>query len=274
MSAEPIEDYLEVDKPVPGQNFACISFISPDKVLARKDLYSFYKYTQDRANSLSTALTGQIEDMLTKSVDNTIDIAQLVRFKKFMDTQMKADKVEFDGFNEKYADFQFRESKTIQKEFDEANNFQTSVRGVKIRGVYDTYKEADMRAKVLQRMDQSFNVYVGQVGYWLPWDPESNDVENQEYLNGDLNRLVKEYKDNEVKKDIFYQEQTRERKKEAMSVSERLKKKLDEKRRAEAQQQASSAPPPQLSADDSPDIAEQLQTVDPWLQRKAEQASE
>ena len=28
---EIVEDHLEVDKPVPGQNFTCVSFISPEK---------------------------------------------------------------------------------------------------------------------------------------------------------------------------------------------------------------------------------------------------
>jgi hypothetical protein len=264
--SEPIEDYLEVDKPIPGQNFVCLSFVSPDKLLVQKEKFSFYKYTQDRVNTLSTALVGQLEEMLSKATDNTIDISQIVRFKKFVDAQLKADKTDIEGFNEKYEDFLFKEGKAIQTEFDEANKFQTNVRGIKVRGVYDTYKEADMRAKVLQRMDQSFHVYVGQVGYWLPWDPNSNDVENQEYLNDNLNRLVKEYKENEVKKEIFYQEQTRERKKEAMSVAERLRKKLDDKKKAEA---TASAPP----AATSNDLAEQLSQEDPWMQRRAAAAA-
>lgn len=264
--SEPIEDYLEVDKPIPGQNFVCLSFVSPDKLLVQKEKFSFYKYTQDRVNTLSTALVGQLEEMLSKATDNTIDIAQIVRFKKFVDAQLKADKTDIEGFNEKYEDFLFKDGKAIQTEFDEANKFQTNVRGIKVRGVYDTYKEADMRAKVLQRMDQSFHVYVGQVGYWLPWDPNSNDVENQEYLNDNLNRLVKEYKENEVKKEIFYQEQTRERKKEAMSVAERLRKKLDDKKKTEA---TASAPP----AATSNDLAEQLSQEDPWMQRRAAAAA-
>jgi hypothetical protein len=41
---------------------------------------------------------------------------------------------------------------------------------LKVRGVYDTLREAQVRAKVLQRRDPNFNVFLGQVGYWLPWD--------------------------------------------------------------------------------------------------------
>jgi hypothetical protein len=274
-TAQPIEDFLEVDKPIPGQNFVCLSFVSPDKILVQKEKFTFYKYTQDRVNTLNTALTSQIEEMLTKATDNTIDIAQLVRFKKFMDSQLKVDQTDLSGFTEKFDDFMFKEGKTIQTEFDEAHNFQTNVRGIKVRGVYDTYKEADMRAKVLQRMDQSFHVYVGQVGYWLPWDPNSNDVENQEYLDDQLNRLVKEYKENEVKKDIFYQEQKTSRKKEAMSVADRLRKKLADKKQqqnADADAAEASDLPPSTVVNTN-DLAHQLSQDDPWMQRKAAAAA-
>ena len=277
-ASAPIEDFLEVDKPIPGQNFVCLSFVSPDKVLVQKEKFTFYKYTQDRVNTLSTALIGQLEEMLSKATDNTIDIAQIVRFKKFVDAQLKADKTDIAGFNEKYEDFLFKEGKVIQAEFDESHNFQTNVRGIKVRGVYDTYKEADMRAKVLQRMDQSFHVYVGQVGYWLPWDPNSNDVENQEYLDDQLNRLVKEYKENEVKKDIFYQEQKTSRKKEAMSVADRLRKKLADKKsqaqtQTQTQSEAGSGAEPLENNTNETDLAQQLSKDDPWMQRKTAEAA-
>ena len=38
------EDYLDVDKPLPGQNYYCISFVSPEKVLEQKELFMYYHY--------------------------------------------------------------------------------------------------------------------------------------------------------------------------------------------------------------------------------------
>ena len=64
---------------------------------------------------------------------------------------------------------------------------------------------------------------MGQVGYWLPWDPTANNVEDQEYAEPELNRLVKEYKENETKKDMFYEEQKREKQKAALEQSLKLK---------------------------------------------------
>jgi hypothetical protein len=81
------------------------------------------------------------------------------------------------------------------------------VQGLKIRGVFDTYGEAMSRAKTLQKLDASHNVYVGQVGHWLPWDPEPHEVGDSEYADDQLNTLMKKYKENESKRDEFFAEQ-------------------------------------------------------------------
>ena len=227
------EDFLEVDKPVPGQSYCCISFVSPEKVLERKEKFLYHHYLQWRIQQYTNNFDEMMTDIVDNCEDNTVEISKVVQLKKKMKKMYQDDKVEFKDFKEKYEDFMFRENDNLSKTFDDENNFKTSVRGVKVRGVYDTYREAEVRAKVLQRQDQSFDVFVGQVGYWLPWDPESNKVENQEYMNDDLNKLVKGYKDNETKKDMFYQEQTRERKKDAGAVADRLRKKLEAKEKDE-----------------------------------------
>ncbi len=74
-----------------------------------------------------------------------------------------------------------------------------SIRGLKIRGVFGTRKEADKHALELQKMDPDFNVFVGEVGKWLPWDPDVNDVEDQIYQEKELQNLMKEYKNNLAK---------------------------------------------------------------------------
>ena len=35
------EDFLEVDKPIPGQNYVCLSFVSPEKIVKQKELFVF-----------------------------------------------------------------------------------------------------------------------------------------------------------------------------------------------------------------------------------------
>ena len=43
-------------------------------------------------------------------------------------------------------------------------------------------------------MDNTFHVFVGQVGFWLPWDPEPSNISDEEYTESQLNDLVKNYK--------------------------------------------------------------------------------
>jgi len=217
------EDYLDVDKPITGQNYYCVSFVSPEKVLEQKEKYMYYHYERAINKKISTMLDESITKLIDNSKDGNIDVADIISLKKSISTATKEYDVTFDKFKDMLEDFKFQNEEKIGEDFDKSNNFKTSVRGVKVRGVYDTKREADVRAAVLQRQDSLFDVFVGQIGYWCPWDPNPQKIEDIEYMNNDLNKLVKEYKANEVKKDMFYQEQKNQRQKDVLSAEERLK---------------------------------------------------
>jgi hypothetical protein len=139
----------------------------------------------------------------TLSKDAADDLAQYVKknMRDFKETKIQ----------EAYENFMFKNRKKLEEEFFTKNEFRTSIRGLKVRGVYDTAAEAGARAKTLQKLDPFFNVYVGQMGFWLPWDPEPADVADQEYAEDQLNTLMKNYKQNESQKEALYEEQKRER---------------------------------------------------------------
>ena len=217
------EDYLDVDKPLSGQNYYCVSFVSPEKVIEQKDKYMFYHYERAVNKKLSTLLDESITKMIDNSKDGNVDVADIISLKKSVINASKEYDVTFDKFKDMFEDFKFQNEDKIGEDFDKSNNFKTSVRGVKVRGVFDTKREADVRASVLQRQDSLFDVFVGQIGYWCPWDPNPQKIADIEYMNNDLNKLVKEYKSNEVKKDMFYQEQKTQRQKDSLSAEDRLK---------------------------------------------------
>ena len=129
-------------------------------------------------------------------------------------------------WKEEYDNFVSVHEEKIEQDFSSQNDFKLD--GVKIRGVFDTYREAQVRAQVLQRMDRSFHVFVGQVGYWLPWDPDANKVEDQQYLENELNNLVHKYKENETQRDNYYSQQVRDRKQKAIEENE--KKRAEQKK--------------------------------------------
>ena len=89
--------------------------------------------------------------------------------------------------------------------------------------MYESKREAEIRAKVLQRRDPNFHVFVGQVGYWLPWDPNPDGVAEQEYSNDQLNTLMKKYQENRKYRDDVYANETEERKKAAREENQTRK---------------------------------------------------
>ncbi len=171
-------DYLTVDTPLPGQNYACMSFVSPENILADKNVFFMQSFLKSFVNKLN--------------IDN-----------ENLNLEYKNVKNEYDSFIIENKD-------KMETVFNEENKNQTSVRGLKIRGVFDSYQEAEARSKLLQKLDSNHNIFIGQVGYWLPWDPDPNKL-NSEYQEEELNNLMKEYNKNQQDKDIFYQEQTKER---------------------------------------------------------------
>jgi hypothetical protein len=225
------EDHLEVDKSIPGQNFTCVSFLSPEKILKSKEEFTFYNYHRCKTQEHMERLKTNMESLLKKAENNTLKIADVAHLKKNMDKGFNLDTISYQEWKEKYEDFLFSKGQEIGEVFDKANNFQTSVRGVKVRGTYDTYREAEVRAKVLQKLDPLFDVFVGQVGYWLAWSPDTNLMENQEHANEDLNSLMKGKKENAAQRDMFYEERKREMKEAA--AKENAEMKLKNKRMEE-----------------------------------------
>ena len=189
MTSEDIkEDFLEVDSKSPGQNYVCLSFVSPEKVLKQKETFFVTKF---------------LDYMMNDKEQLTQDLRQ-----KMMSSDIKID---YDTVSKLYEDWKYSKTDELEAQYFEINDYRTSMRGLKVRGVYDSYKEATVRAQVLRRKDPTFNVFVGQVGYWLPWDPECESVQEQEYQEGQLNELVKKYKENLDSKDNLYDQLKNER---------------------------------------------------------------
>jgi hypothetical protein len=229
MSNTQREDFLDEDVEVPGQKVVLLSFLSPEKVLAKKDLFFFDTFLQQYEFKLRVrGLEGYLATTI-RSINNKLD-AQAVEFDKqdlsgcadlCRNSRVRVDTV-MDGLqtfikeNEKdmkdsklkeaYDDFVYANKTKLEQQFSEKNEFRTNVRGLKVRGVYASKAEAEARSKKLQRNDQIHNIFLGEIGKWLPWDPEPTDVGEQEYAEEQLNTLMKKYKDNEEAREMFMRE--------------------------------------------------------------------
>ncbi len=89
---------------------------------------------------------------------------------------------------------------------------KTTLSGIKIRGVFESYEDACAHAKKLQTVDEYFNVFVGEMGAWLPFDPnpDSQSVKDSEYANDQLNNMMKSYLENQEKAKIYHEQRKNE----------------------------------------------------------------
>ena len=47
------QDFLDEDPPLRAQNYVCLSFLSPEDVIKRKDVFMFEKFTSEISKDLS-----------------------------------------------------------------------------------------------------------------------------------------------------------------------------------------------------------------------------
>jgi len=89
---------------------------------------------------------------------------------------------------------------------------KTTLSGIKVRGAFASYDEACAYAKKLQSVDEYFNVFVGEMGKWLPFDPnpDSEAVKDSEYANQQLNTMMKSYMENQEKAKIYHEQRKNE----------------------------------------------------------------
>ena len=115
-----------------------------------------------------------------------------------------------------YKTFLDKNEDELEKQFSIKHNFQTSVRGFKARGNFQTQEEAEMRAKLLRETDPSFDVFVGPVGQWLCWDPEAYKTGRVEYMEEELNQLAQEKQKNESVAKSAFEQRVKETKQKAI----------------------------------------------------------
>jgi hypothetical protein len=88
----------------------------------------------------------------------------------------------------------------------------TTLSGIKVRGAFESYELACNHAKKLQDIDPYHHVFVGEMGKWLPHDPDpdSKYVKDFVYANEQLNGMMKSYMENQEKAKLFHEQRKNE----------------------------------------------------------------
>lgn len=228
-------DYLDEDKKIRGQNYVLVSFISPEDVLLNKEAYYFSRYLQQFSKDMQTLFSG-----IESKYPDSKDLIDTIRTNHAYISDVNE-------MNEQYKFFKSVNSSDIEADYHRDNNFQTTIRGLKVRGVFDTLEEAKSRSEFLKKVDSKFDIFIGEVGVWCPWSPNPNDLENQEYAETQLNTLMKKYKENMDNKDELFEK----RKQDQIDISKN-----------------------KAASTEVSELADTLSKTDPWTERKQEESND
>lgn len=207
-------DLLDEDPPIAGQKFACMSFLSPEKLLKRREIYMFEQFVKQWG--------------FKKSMEKFFDFLGFMSYKYNLDLQtIQKDYTEFmeeestkmmtaDCVEDDYKTYIDKNEEKLTTQFQKEHKFQTSTRGVKLRGVFNTQEEAEQRAKNLRERDPNHDIFVGPVGIWVPWDPDAYKTGKIEFMEDELNQLHHEKLKSEAKAKEEFDRRVQEQKKKAI----------------------------------------------------------
>ena len=160
-------DLLDEDKPIAEQKFCCLSFVSPENEIKNKKLFMFESFLKEYDFNKSMEKFIQFVNYI--SFKYSINSEEIVtEFKTFVESERPS---LTKSCEDDYKTFLDNNEDRLEKVFNEKHNFQTSVRGLKVRGVFPSQQEAELRCKMLREADPNHDVYVGPVGIWVPFHP-------------------------------------------------------------------------------------------------------
>ena len=207
-------DMLDEDKPVAGQKFSCISFISPEKIIKQRDLYNFQHFLKQW--DLYKSMDKYTQFMNFLSFKYSLNFDDVVKDLQEFCKEEKDNLFATGSVEDEFKNFMDTHETKLEEGFNKEHQFQTSVRGIKIRGSFPSQQEAELRCKMLREIDPNHDVFVGPVGMWMPFHPEAYKTGRVEYLEDELNQLMHEKHSNEQSAKIEFEKRVRDTKEHAM----------------------------------------------------------
>jgi hypothetical protein len=212
-------DLLEEDKPIAGQKFVCVSFVSPEKIIKQKEVFNFEEFLKKWDFNKSMEKFVQFLNFISYKYNVSFeDVSN--DFKEFVKEERET--LSKSSMTDDYKTFLDNNETELDKSFNRLHNFQTSTRGLKIRGSYPSLEEAELRCKLLREIDSNHDIMVGPVGLWMPWEPEAYKTGRVEYMEEELNQLMHEKTKNESNAKTAFDQRIKETKQKA--IEENVKK--------------------------------------------------
>jgi tRNA(His) 5'-end guanylyltransferase len=214
-------DLLEEDKPIAGQKFVCLSFVSPEKIIKQKEEFLYEEFIKQWDFKKSMEKFTQFLNFVAFKYPSLSFDKLMADFNDFTKEEGESLKLA-SSISDDYKTFIDNNEEQLDRKFGELHQFQTSTRGIKVRGVFPTQGEAELRCKLLREVDSNHDIYVGQVGMWVPFHPDAYKTGRVEYMEETLNQLMADKKKNEDMAKHDFEKRVKEAKQKA--IEENMKK--------------------------------------------------
>lgn len=219
-------DMLDEDKTLSNQKFVCLSFVSPENILKQKNMYYFEAFVKYYDSSKSVEKYHQFLNFLAYKYNIKLDELRN-QYKLFIDEEHE--NLLNTTIEDDYKNFVEARGDDLQREFSAIHEFQTNTRGIKVRGSYSSQKEAELRAKTLREIDKNHDIYVGEVGKWMPFNPDAYKTGNVQYLEDELNSIMNYKANQEEIEKVNFDERVLQSKRDAVSNNIKLAKETGNK---------------------------------------------
>jgi len=101
------------------------------------------------------------------------------------------------------------------------SNQKSSAMGMKIRGCFDHREEAVEHVKRLIKLDPSFDIFICDMYNWCLVPPDPEHIADQTYQDQTLNKIISEYKKNQIYAKEHFEERKREMMEQAADEAKR-----------------------------------------------------
>ena len=246
MSAQPfkvslpdpkINKHLKQDPVIPGQEWCVLAFLSPEDLVAKRELFLLdnflhevsNEYIKATAQHMSRAINAQLKKQFdvqveryrnSKNESHRLMAEEMDRIRR-EEIQIKEDDFateclhqhyqSIDDLKAKFDDFKVRRRPQLDPQFNKQHQNRPSVRGVKFGGAFATRQEAEERAEYLTSLEGYVHRFVPTSFHWLEFDPDVNAVPEQRTGHSQLDELLKTRKDEQKRINKHFQEDTRDR---------------------------------------------------------------
>ena len=221
-------DLCDEDPPIAGQKFVCVSFIAPEAILKNRELFLFNEFVKQWDMTKSMSKFQNFLNFISYK-NNLNPESMIVDYNDFIKEEEVNIKLSSREVEDDFKNFMDKHEDRLNLQFSKENDFQTNVRGLKIRGSFPTQEEAERNCKKLRQNDPSHDIYVAPCGLWLPWDPKSDKLSKVDYLEPELNRLHEEKMKNEILAKEEFDQRIKDAKRKAIEENIILAKKSGNK---------------------------------------------